>query len=160
MENPGMPLMRLNKAAAGDFTCRGNFVIRCSTKTVLFCYDRMYCGLTDSKVLGRVPNGGVVFHDVKGQAPGPLFDILSHAYHSHRLLGEVYAMGKGIYDASRAFILRTFWSGSTLFPAKREIPLWKHHPRELRLTHVFSRRLALWRTVLRCAAPGPAGRRG
>ena len=53
----------------------------------------MHCGLTDPEMLGGVPDGGVVFHDVKGQAPGPLFDILSHSYHSHRLLGAVYATG-------------------------------------------------------------------
>ena len=32
--------------------------------------------------MGRcVPDGGVVLHDVQGQVPGPLFDILSHSYH-------------------------------------------------------------------------------
>ena len=32
-------------------------------------------------MLGGVPDGGVVLHDVKGEITRPLFDVLSQAYH-------------------------------------------------------------------------------
>ena len=52
-------------------------------------------------MLSRVPDGGVVLHDVKGQASRPLFDILSHSYHSHRLLSAMYAMDNVVYDGAK-----------------------------------------------------------
>ena len=58
----------------------------------------MYGRFADTKVLGRITHGGIVSHDVKGQIPRPLFDILSHSYHSHRLLGAVYAMAVRDYN--------------------------------------------------------------
>ncbi len=58
----------------------------------------LHGGFADPEMLGRFTDGGVVFHDVKGKFPRPLFNILSHSYHSHRLLGAVYARGRNVYD--------------------------------------------------------------
>ena len=52
----------------------------------------------------RVPDGGVVLHDVKGQVPGPLFDILSHSYHPAAFTRHNLCAGDMVLEPGRGGI--------------------------------------------------------
>ena len=106
----------------------------------------MYRGLADAELFRGGADGRPVFYEVKGQLPGPLFQILS----------------------DRAPLLYTFaaglciWRGGGVYAVRRRTK--PHIPRDVRLCALFKERNWLAKSSVRprprCRYTGQSGRPG
>ena len=86
-----------------------------STRTVLYCYDYMYCTFRNPKFLCRLPYSRSIFHDIIRNFDSTLFDICFQKTTPCILVDSLYAGGVGFMIAKSHSRFYTFMPDPLLF---------------------------------------------